>query len=173
MGGSLDLCWRSWLLLGFSWRSWAAIGAAVCDPGPLLEPILVVLGLSWGLSLRSAAALWAYVGGLGLKNSKDRPTLKMCLFLERERDLRLGGQSWGALEPMLTVLGCSWGVCWRSWAALGPYVGDLGPLLGPLLAIVGRSWGLCWRSWARLGRKVALARAGRRSGSEPTWPRPP
>ena len=57
-------------LLGFSWRSWAAIGAAVCDPGPLLESILAVLGSSWGLSLRSAAALGAYAGGLGLENRR-------------------------------------------------------------------------------------------------------
>ena len=54
-------------LLGFSWRSWAAIGAAVCDPGPLLELILTILGCSWGLSLRTAAVLRAYVGGLQLK----------------------------------------------------------------------------------------------------------
>ena len=38
--------------------------------------------------------------------------LKMCLFLEREHDLRPGG---------------------RSWAALGGYVGGLGPLLVPML----------------------------------------
>ena len=31
------------------------------------------------------------------------------------------------LGPMLAVLGCSWGLCWRSWAALGAYVGCLGP----------------------------------------------
>ena len=53
-------------------------------------------------------------------------------------------------------------------------VGGLGLLLVPMLAVLGRlgpklavlgcSWGLCWRSWAVLGRKVALARAGRRSG---------
>ena len=33
-------------------------------------------------------------------------------------------------------------LCWRSWAALGAYVGGL-----------GRSWDVCWRSWAALGRK--------------------
>ena len=63
-------------------------------------------------------------------------------------------------EPMLAVLRRSWDLCWRSWAALGFYVGGLGPLwssmlrmlaaLGPMLAV--------------LGRKVALARAGTRSG---------
>ena len=49
------------------------------------------------------------------------------------------------------ILGRSWGLCWRSWAALGAYVGGLGPLLGPILAVLGRSWALCWRSWAALG----------------------
>ena len=91
----------------------------------ILEGSWVVLGASW-------AALEPYVDGLGpllgttwRKNAKNMATLKMCLFLERERDLRPPG---------------------RSWAALGPSVGDLGPLLGPTLAVLGRSWGLCWRS---------------------------
>ena len=39
----------------------------------------------------------------------------------------------GGLGPllglMLAVLGRSWGLSWRSWAALGAYVGDLGLLL--------------------------------------------
>ena len=37
---------------------------------------------------------------------------------------------------MLAVLGRSWALCWRSWAALGAYVGGPGPLLGPLFAIL-------------------------------------
>ena len=55
----------------------------------------------------------------------------------------------------------SCGLCWRSWAALGPYVGGLGALLG----LCGRSWAalgiyvgglglllcLCGRSWVALG----------------------
>ena len=49
--------------------------------------------------------------------------------------------------PVWVVLGRSCGLCWRSWAALGAYVGGLGPLLGPTLAVLGRSWGLCW--WPR------------------------
>ena len=40
-------------LLGLYWRSWHALGATVCDPGPLLEPMLAVLGRSWVLSWRS------------------------------------------------------------------------------------------------------------------------
>ena len=36
------------------------------------------------------------------------------------------------LGPMLAVLGRSWGLCWRSWAALRAYVGGLGLLLGPM-----------------------------------------
>ena len=52
-------------LLGLYWRSWASLGAAVCGPGPLLEPMLAVLSRSWNLCWRSWAALGAYVGGLG------------------------------------------------------------------------------------------------------------
>ena len=66
---------------------------------------------------------------------------------------------------MLAVLGHSWGLCWRSWAALGAYCDGLGqpfrPMLAvvgrslwPMLAVWGRSWGLCWRSWAALGARV-------------------
>ena len=40
------------------------------------------------------------------------------------------------LGPLLAVWGRSWGLCWRSWAALEAYVGGLGPF-----------WDLCWRSW--------------------------
>ena len=68
--------------------------------------------------------------------------------------------------PVWVVLGRSYGLSWRSWAALGAYVGGLGPLLdsmlavlgglgayvgglgpllGPMLAVLGSSWGLCWR----------------------------
>ena len=42
--------------------------------------------------------------------------------------------------PVWVVLGRSWGLCVRSWAALGAYVGGLGPVLGSTLAILGRSW---------------------------------
>ena len=62
------------------------------------------------------------------------------------------------------------GLCWRSWVALGAYVGCLGPLLGPMLAVLGPmlavlgcSWGLCWRSWAALAAYVG----GLGSGSGP------
>jgi hypothetical protein len=138
-------------ILGLSWASTGGsgplLGAAVCDPGPLLEPMLAVLGRSWALCWRSWAALGAYVGGLGPKNAKNMATLNMCLFLERGRDLWPWGQSWAALGsylgglgsllgPMLAVLGRSWALCWRSWAALGAYVGGPGPLLGPMLAVL-------------------------------------
>ena len=43
------------------------------------------------------------------------------------------------------------GLCGRSRAALGAYVGGLGPVLGPPEVVLGRSWGLCWRSWAGPG----------------------
>ena len=125
VGGLVPLLAHSWDLCR---RSWAALEACVGG-----------LGRSWGLSWRSWAALGAYVGGLGLKNAKSMPTLKMCVFLERGRDLRPGGGLGPLLGLMLAVLGRSWSLCWRSWAALGTYVGGLGPLLGPMLAVLGRS----------------------------------
>ena len=65
---------------------------------------------------------------------------------------------------MLSVLGRTWNLCWRSWAALGAYVGGLGPLLEPMLAVLGRSWSLCWRSEAGLG--IYAGGPGGPSGSE-------
>ena len=173
LGPSWGLCWRSWAApgalwavlgrsWGLSWRSWAALGAAAGGPGSLLGPILAVLGRSWALCWRSWAALGAYAGGLGPKNAKNMATLKMCLFLERERDLWPRGQS---------------------GAALGSCLGGLGPLLGPMLAVLGRSWGLssrswglCWRSWAALGIYVGglgpllavLGGLGPKSGPNPS-----
>ena len=86
MGGLEPLLGPLCPVLGCSWslccRSWAALGPYVAGLGPLL-------GLCW----RSWAALGAYVGGLGPKNAKNMATMKMCLFLERERDLRPGGRS--------------------------------------------------------------------------------
>ena len=41
--------------------------------------------------------------------------------------------------PVWVVLGRSWGLCVRSWVALGAYVGGLGAVLGPMLAILSRS----------------------------------
>ena len=93
VGGSGPSWIRSWVLC---WRSWAALEACVGG-----------LGRSRGLCWRSCAALGAYVGGLGSllgpllavlgrlgpKNAKNIATLKMCLFLERERDLRPGARS--------------------------------------------------------------------------------
>ena len=37
---------------------------------------------------------------------------------------------------MLAIFGLPWDVCWLSWAALGPYVGGRGALLGPMLAVL-------------------------------------
>ena len=58
------------------------------------------------------------------------------------------------LKPVWVVLSRSWSLCWRSWTALGTYVGGLGSLLEPMFAVLGRSWRLCWRSWAALGAYV-------------------
>ena len=65
------------------------------------------------------------------------------------------------LEPMLAVLGRSWGSAgglglllgpaWAVLAALGAFVGGLVPLLEPMLAVLAHSWDLCGRSWAALG----------------------
>ena len=84
-------------------RSWAALGAYVGGLGAVLGPMLAILGRSWastggpgplwGRCVRSWAALGAYVVGLGPKNAKNMATLKICLFLERERDLQPGGRS--------------------------------------------------------------------------------
>ena len=83
---SWDLCRRCWAALGacvgglgssraLCWRSCAALGAYVGGLGSLLGPLLAVLGR------------------LGPKNAKNIATLNMCLFLERERDLRPWGRS--------------------------------------------------------------------------------
>ena len=46
-------------------RSWVALGAYVGGLGPLLGPMLAVLGRSWALCCGSRATLGAHVGGLG------------------------------------------------------------------------------------------------------------
>ena len=111
-------------------RSWALCWRSWA----VLGPMLAVLGRSWALCWRSWAALGLYVGGLG-----------------------------PLLGPMLAVLDRSWALCWRSWAALGAYVaekceehGDLeNVLISRAGAVLGRSWTLCWRSWAAPGAYVA------------------
>ena len=119
-------------------RSCATLGAYVRGLGPLLGLLWAVLGCSWGLRGRS----WPLSGPLLAVLCRSWPTL---------------GTSVGDLGLLLRP-------AWAVLAALGAFVGGLVPLLGPMLAVLGRSWDLCWRSWAVLGRKVALARAGRRSG---------
>ena len=76
----------------------------------------------------------------------------------------------------MAVLCRSWGLCWRSWAALGTFVGGPGPswaekceehsyLENVLISRAGArsaawgsvlscSWSLCWWSWAALGAYV-------------------
>ena len=86
---------------------------------------------------------------------------------------RAGARSaaWGS------VLSCSWGLCCRSWVALGTYVGGLVLLLGPMWAVLGRSWSLCWRSWVALGayvgdlRQVLGSMLPGPEGPEPREPR--
>ena len=62
--------------------------------------------------------------------------------------------SWRALTGLWAVMIRSQGLCWLCWAALGAYVGGLGPLLGPMLAILVCCQGLSWRSRAALGAQV-------------------
>ena len=91
--------------------------------GPLLGPMLAVLGRSWGLYGRS-----------GAEKCKEHGDLENVLIS------RAGARSaaWrSVLRPMLAVLGRSWALCWRSWAALGAYVGGLGSRSGPKLAVLG------------------------------------
>ena len=93
--------------------------------------------------------------------SKNIANLKMCLFLERERDLR----------PRGAVLGLSRGLCGRSWPSLGAYVRDLGRILGPLLAVLGRlgwSWPLLGPLGAVLGRDQARKWPTPERGQDPT-----
>ena len=63
-------------------------------------------------------------------------------------------RSWAAFGPLWAVLRRSWDLCARSWVALGADAGGLGPLLGRMLPVSGRSWTLCRRSWAALGPYV-------------------
>ena len=67
------------------------------------------------------------------------------------------------------------GPLWAVLGALGASVGGPGAPLEPLEAVMGRPWGPCGRSWAALGTKVALSRAGMRSGQgtrAEKWPKP-
>ena len=71
-------------------------------------------------------------------------------------------------RPLGVVLGCSKGLCGRSWVDLRACVGGPGPLSEPLWAVLVllgafvegpgpswvRSWVLCWRSWDALGTYV-------------------
>ena len=105
LGPLLGLYWRSWHALGATVRSWAALGAYVGGLGPLLGPILAVLGRSWALSWRSWAALGTNVGDLG-------PLLGLCW------------RSRAALRASVRDLG-------RSWGLMLAVLGGLGPKSGP------------------------------------------
>ena len=121
--GGPRLSWvRSWVPC---WRSWAALGVNVGGLGPhvgglgaLLGPLLAVL-----------AALGASVGG---PEPSCAAKVEVHDHLENVLLSRAGVRSaaWRA------VLSRSWGLCWRSWGALGAYVGDLGPLLESMLAVL-------------------------------------
>ena len=98
-------------LLGLYWRSWPALGVAVCDPGPLLEPMLAVLGRSWGLCGRSGAEKCeehGYLENVLISRARMRSAA-----LGAALGSYLGGLG-PLLDPMLAVWGRSWPLCWRS-----------------------------------------------------------
>ena len=153
----------------------SALRCYVGGLGLLLGPMFAVLGLmlavlgrSWGRCWRSwrlLEPLLALLGRLGHKKVEEHDHFENVVIS------RAGARSgaWGA------VLRRSWGLCWRSWVALGPSVGGLGPLLEPTLAILGRSWNLCWRSWDVLGpKRSVLGRSGRswEGIRAEKWPKP-
>ena len=112
---------------GLCGRSWAVLGS-----------LLVVLG-------RLGSALGCYVGGLALLL---RPAWAVLAAL----GAFVGGLV-PLLGPMLAVLWCSWGLRWRSWTALGTYVGDPGP-----------SWAEKCEEHGYL-ENVLISRAGMRSAA--------
>ena len=78
------------------------------------------------------------------------PTLNMCLFLEQECDLRPGGRSWAALGAYVGGLGPLLESMLAFLFAILASVGGLGPPLELMLAVLSRSWILRWRSGATL-----------------------
>ena len=66
------------------------------------------------------------------------------------RSCGLCWRSWVALGAYVGGLGALWALCWRSWAALRAYAGGLRQLLGHMLAVLVRSWGLYGRSEAEI-----------------------
>ena len=150
-------------------RSWAGLGAYVGGLGSLLGSMLAVLGRFWCLCGRSGAEKCeehCYLENVFI----SRMGVRTCAYFS-------SGSAICCLE------GRSRALSWRSWAALGPYVGGLGPLLGPVLAVLGRScgvssrsWSLCWQSWAALGIYVGglgpllavLGGLGPKSGQNPS-----
>ena len=103
---------RSW---GLCWRSGGALGTHVGD----LELLLGLYGRSW-------AALGASIGGLGCTWAALGPML--AIFARSWASLGAAVCGPGLLsELMLAVLGRSWGLRWRSCAALGAYVSGLRP----------------------------------------------
>ena len=125
-------------------RSGPVLGPPVCGPGPLLGPMLAVLGRSWALCWWSWAALGVYVA----EKCKEHG------YLENVLISRAGARS----AASWAVLGRSWILCWRSWGPPGAYVAGLGPLLGPMfailapmLAVLGRSWPVLGSPWPKSG----------------------
>ena len=75
------------------------------------------------------------------------------------------------LGPMLAVLGRSWGLCWRSWAALRAYVGGLGSGSGPKLAVLGPKRSVLEAIRAKSGPNPS-GNAIRQSDQGEKWPKP-
>ena len=84
LGADQGLSWRSWAALAaylrgprpswdLCWRSWATFGAFVGGLGPLLGPMLAVLGCSWDLCWRSWALLGRNVAQTPVRRFKCGP----------------------------------------------------------------------------------------------------
>ena len=143
MGGPGSLSGPLWAVLGRlgafvggPGRLGSAFGCYVGGLGPLLGSVLAVLGLMLAVLGRPGSVCWRSWRLLGplLAVLSRLALLKVEVHDHLENVLisRAGVRSaaWRA------VLSRSWGLCWRSWGALGAYVGDLGPLLESMLAVL-------------------------------------
>ena len=113
MGGLGPLSGPMWAVLGpcgrfrsLYGRSWVALGASVGGLGPLSGPSGGYLRGPWGGVSKRVVLIHLFGCHLG----------------------SLLAGSWACMGG----LGRSRGLCWRYCAALGAYVGGLGPLLGPM-----------------------------------------
>ena len=160
---------------GLCWRSWTALGAYVGGLGSGSGPMCAVLGADRGLSWRSWGLSWRSWGlSRQSQGQSGRSWKRSGRKVAQTQAGKRSGQESGAyvgglgplLGPMLAVLGCSQGLCRRSWERIRAHVGGLGSGSGPKLTVLAclgaKAVGLHDPS-QRSGRKVAQTRAGTRS----------